>query len=384
MDHQRPVTNSGRDALGDDLSRDVYCVLGIAIDATEISQVLRNIFTASRRSKPYVMSTPNLNFLITSLTDNEFRESLLHSDLCLPDGMPIVWISRLMGIPIRRRVAGSDVLETLKKAKRAENALGIFFFGSTDDVAKAAARTFNEGSSAVKCVGWICPGFGTIEQLSQKHFIAQINQSGADLLMVSLNARKGQLWLFRNHTRLRVPVRAQLGATINFQAGTVKRAPHAVQKCGLEWIWRILQEPKLWRRYLNDGAIFLWLLICRILPLALSGWVLRRKTKRNDTSFTLEQVETTDAVVVRLSGFATAEEVDRVAVLFRGLLNKGKPLELDLSSTLGMDPRFMGLILMLRTQMRRSGWSGPRFSGVTSTMKSVFRRNGIGFLLDHS
>ena len=115
-------------AIGDDLGREVYCVLGIPIDATEMSSVLRRIDVAVTNAAPFLISTPNLNFLVNSLNNPEFRESLLQSDLCPPDGMPIIWITRLLGIPIKRRIAGSDIFEALRSRPRAAGPLKIFFF----------------------------------------------------------------------------------------------------------------------------------------------------------------------------------------------------------------------------------------------------------------
>ena len=101
-------------AISDDLFREVYCVLGMPIDAIEMPAVLHSIEAAAANTAPFVISTPNLNFLVNMQTDPEFRESLLLSDLCPADGMPIVWIARLIGIPIKRRIAGSDIFEALK------------------------------------------------------------------------------------------------------------------------------------------------------------------------------------------------------------------------------------------------------------------------------
>src|SRR5271170_3598049 len=124
-------------ATRDDLSREVYCILGIPIDAIEMPAVLSRIDAAAANAAPFLISTPNLNFLVNSQTDPEFRKSLLLSDLCPPDGMPIVWIARLMGIPIKRRIAGSDMFEALKSRRRPEGPLKIFLFGATEQVAAA-------------------------------------------------------------------------------------------------------------------------------------------------------------------------------------------------------------------------------------------------------
>ena len=108
-----------------------------------------------------------------------------------------------------------------------------------------------------------------MQQLSEDHYIDQINASNADFLVAALGAKKGQVWLLRNHFRLRVPIRAHLGATINFQAGAVRRAPRMLQQLGLEWLWRIKEEPALFGRYWYDGIALLRLLFTQVLPLAI-------------------------------------------------------------------------------------------------------------------
>jgi N-acetylglucosaminyldiphosphoundecaprenol N-acetyl-beta-D-mannosaminyltransferase len=367
----------------DNLSRRVYCILGLPIDTIDMSTVVRRIVAAASSPIPYVISTPNLNFLVSSLKDDEFRESLLLSDLCPPDGMPIVWIARLMGIPIRQRIAGSDIFTTLQTSFRYQRVLKVFLFGATEKVAGAAARTLN-ANTALECIGWICPGFGTVDELSQDRYIDEINSSKADFLVIALNAKKGQLWLLRNHHKLSVPVRAQLGATINFQAGTVKRAPRVLQKLGFEWLWRIGQEPQLWRRYARDGGVFLRLLLTQVLPLAFKARSLRHKAKRDNLTLILGQTETPDSVIVSLCGFAIDSEVEKATAIFRKALALNKPIEIDFSETREIDPRFMGLILMLRKQIRSRGGFGARFSGVNKEIEKTFRLNGLEYFLRES
>ena len=109
----------------DDLSREVYCFLGLPIDAIEMPSVLRRIELAAAGSAPFILSTPNLNYLVNSQLDPEFRESLLQSDLCIADGVSIVLSARLLGIPIKERVAGSDILAALKAKRSPENPLRL-------------------------------------------------------------------------------------------------------------------------------------------------------------------------------------------------------------------------------------------------------------------
>jgi N-acetylglucosaminyldiphosphoundecaprenol N-acetyl-beta-D-mannosaminyltransferase len=380
-----PDSASGNVAADlDELSREVYCILGLPIDAIEIPTVLHRIRDAAAARAPFVISTPNLNFLVTSLKDGEFRETLLLSDLCPADGMPIVWIARLMGLPIRDRTAGSDVFAALKAEPRHEQPLKIFLFGTTESTATAASRILNTGTTAIHCVGWICPGFGTVDELSQDQYIDQINSSGADFLIAALGAKKGQLWLLRNHNRLRVPVRAQLGATINYQVGTVKRAPLSLQKLGLEWLWRIWQEPQLWGRYRDDGIVFLRLLATHVMPLALKARSLRRTAQRTPVDLAIDSIQTHDSVILRLRGFAIACHTERAAASFRQAISLNRPIEIDLSATNELDARFLGLILMVRKRLKTLGGAALRFSGVNRQMETIFRRNRLEYLLRES
>ncbi len=173
----------------DDLSREVYCILGMPIDAIEMAAVMQSIETAAANAVPFVISTPNINYLVNSLSDPEFRESLFLSDLFPADGMPIVWIARLTGIPIKQRIAGSDIFEALKTRAHPDGPLKVFLFGANENVAAAAAGTLN-ATAGLSCAGWICPGWGDVDELSQKEFIDKINSSNADFLVATLGEIK--------------------------------------------------------------------------------------------------------------------------------------------------------------------------------------------------
>jgi N-acetylglucosaminyldiphosphoundecaprenol N-acetyl-beta-D-mannosaminyltransferase len=175
------------------------------------------------------------------------------------DGMPLVWLGRRNGIPFPERVAGSSLLLRLA-SDPAPRPLRIHFFGGEPGVAQRAAARLPELGGGLVDAGWTDPGFGSVESMGSVQYIERINGSGADLLVLALGAKKGHEWIARNRDRVTVPVISHLGATVNFIAGTVQRAPAWVQDSGLEWIWRILQEPKLLRRYWTDGLMFLQML----------------------------------------------------------------------------------------------------------------------------
>ena len=358
-----------------DLMRDVYCILGMPIDGLDIAGTLDKINAASLARDPFLISTANLNFLVNSLADPEFRESLLLSDLCTADGMPIVWIARLLSLPIKKRIAGSDILDELR-TREAGRKLRVFFFGGADGIAEAARRILNGENGGLTCVGTLNPGHGTVDDMSNDAILTAINGSNADFLVVALGAGKGQAWLLRNHHRLRIPIRAHLGAAINFQAGSLKRAPQAIRKAGLEWLWRIKEEPHLWVRYWQDGRMLLRLLRTRILPLAR----LRKQKPAQELYIGLRAAQ--DSVLLQVSGDAIAQHVDHAIGRFQQAVTLGRPLViLDLAAVLAIDQRFFGLILMLKKCLRQRN-ATLLFVGVSERVRRLFQLNELEFLLD--
>lgn len=363
----------------DDLSREVFGILGMPIDAVGLAASIMALERAIENREPFLLSTPNVNFLIRSQRERLFQESLLLSDLCPADGMPIVWIARLLGAPITDRLSGSDLFEALKNTNRSGNRWGVFLFGGADDVAARVGKAINSSSSGLKCVGMMNPGFGTVEDMSSETIIRTINESGADFLAVFLSAKKAQEWLLRNHDRLTVPVRGQFGATINFEAGIVERAPHFLRHAGLEWLWRIKEEPYLWRRYWSDGKRLLRLVFTRLLPLMADASRSRIGTGKQ---FKVAWRERADWVAVRLSGFAVARHIDQAVDTFRAALAHNKAIEVDLAEIRSLDARFFGLLLMVRKQLRNRGHE-LRFVGASQAVTRAFRRNGFECLLSN-
>jgi N-acetylglucosaminyldiphosphoundecaprenol N-acetyl-beta-D-mannosaminyltransferase len=364
----------GSTGLPDELSRQVYCILGVPIDLISMPAVLRHIETAAASDAPFMISTPNLNYLVSSQSDAEFRETLLLSDLCPVDGVPILAIARLLGVPIKQRIAGSDIFDALKSSSKP---LKVFFFGGAEGVAAAAGRALNSGPGKLSCVGTFGPGFCSVEDMSSDDIIDRINASGAQFLVTSLRARKGQLWLQRNFDRLRIPIRANLGAVLNFQAGTIKRAPVVIRKWGLEWLWRIKEEPHLCWRYLKDGTILLRLLFTCVLPLAIRSW--SPKLHRGQ-EFSVRQAHDDECVTVSFSGNAAAQYVERVIPIFWEAITARKQLKIDFSTSEGIDARFLGLLLMLRKTLKARGMDFL-LTGLSPGLVRIFRLNGLNYLL---
>jgi N-acetylglucosaminyldiphosphoundecaprenol N-acetyl-beta-D-mannosaminyltransferase len=359
----------------DDLSRNVFGLLGLPIDAIDFATLLHSIDTAVGNASPFLVSTPNVNFLVKSQHNREFRESILSSDLSLPDGMPLIWIAKLLQVPIYERIAGSDLFGRLKSTNGAIRRLKVFLLGGGEGVAANVCEKLNAQPCGLECVGVLNPGFGTIEEMSEKHIIDTINSSRADLLAVFFGAEKAQQWLIHNHFGLRPPVRAQFGATINFEAGTVKRAPHFLRSTGFEWSWRIKEEPYLWRRYWNDGMALFKLLATCVLPLAIDA-----RWSRGKSGFSVNSNENLTSVTLELSGAAISSNVDEAIIQFRKALDTGKQITVDLLKIKSVDSRFFGLFLMVRKRLTNRG-EQLEFTGVSPGIRRIFRLNRFDYLL---
>jgi N-acetylglucosaminyldiphosphoundecaprenol N-acetyl-beta-D-mannosaminyltransferase len=364
-------------ARKDDLSRNVFGLLGLPVDAIDFSTLLQCMETAVGNAAPFLISTPNVNFLVKSQHNGEFRESMLASDLCLSDGMPLIWIAKLLRIPISERIAGSDLFGRLKSTNGMVRRLRVFLLGGAEGVAATVCNKLNAQRCGLECVGVLNPGFGTIEEMSTPQIIDTINASQPDLIAVFFGAEKAQAWLMHNHRRLRAPIRTQFGATINFEAGTVKRAPGLLRSTGFEWLWRIKEEPYLWRRYWNDGTVLFRLLATRVLPLMIGA---RARSKAQDLS--IYSNEDSTSVILGLSGAAIALHAEGAIQHFRNALNTGKQITVDVSNTGNVDARFFGLFLMVRKQLAGRDRQ-LRFMGVSPTIRRIFRLNGFEYLLPH-
>ena len=366
----------------DDFDRDVYCLAGLPIDAVSMAGALTVLESAADNKVRCFLSTPNLNFLIASQHDPQFRNSVIQSDLVVADGMPLVWMAKLLGVPIRERVAGSSLFEALRQ-QNATPPRSVYFFGGPDGVAEIAATRVNQTPSGIKCVGYQSPGFVSVEEMSNEARITAINASNADFLVVSLGAKKGQAWILRNQAKINVPIISHLGAVVNFEANILQRAPTLIQKKGLEWLWRIKEEPSLWKRYWNDGLNFLTLLTTSVIPHAI--WLLFNRQRLAQSKIKNEVHLECNAASCRL--IISGVVLDPIAPETRALLRKAGQenvdVELDLTHAEYLSAGFLGLLLILKKNLDQRAVK-LKIIGVQSDIARLLKWNGLADLLKQS
>lgn len=342
-------TSSPAPRQGVDFDRRVFCIGGLPIDALDMAEAVLRVREAALSGTRCVIATPNLNFVAAARTDADFRDSVCRSDLVLADGMPLVWIARLLGLPIRQRVSGAGLFEAL--CAHPGPAVTVYFYGGPPGAAAAACATLERQQGGLRCVGHESPPFASLDVLSGAETIDRINRSGAQFVIVALGAQKGQAWIERNRARLSAPVLCHLGAVINFAAGTVSRAPPLLQRAGLEWLWRIKEEPALWRRYWRDGHHFVALLVTRVLPYAARlrmQALLRVPQSRSE----LRVAHGPEGTTLLPSGPCTQAALGAFRAALRDAVRDPRPLKIDLRGVGLIDASFVALLMLAHAAFR--------------------------------
>jgi len=226
-------------------------VLGVYISAINISNALKMIdIWIATKSPNYICVTP-AHGVMECQRNPELRKIFNASGLTTPDGMSIVWILRSKGYDDVARVYGPDLMLSVCE-NSTEKGYKHFFYGGTEGVAGTLAYRLSERFTGLNIAGTITPPFRPLTQQEDRDVVAAINASQADIVWVGISTPKQEQWMFDHVGRVTPPVLIGVGAAFDFLSGKKRQAPRWIQKNGLEWIFRLLNEPKrLWRRYLE-------------------------------------------------------------------------------------------------------------------------------------
>ena len=239
-------------------------LFGIPVAKVTEDEAVERIIAFAKDHNAQLVATLNVDFVANAVSgwpfggNDELWGYLKTADLVTADGMPIVLLSKLLRNPLPERVTGADMVPAIYR-RCAEEGLSVYVLGGDKDVVEAAFEKLREINGREVRIAGIDPAFIKLDQ-DQPEIVDRINAAKPDVLFVALGNPKQELWMGRNRAKLDVGVMIGVGGTFNFIAGKVKRAPKWMQRCGLEWIYRILQEPgRLWRRYAYGLCKFSWL-----------------------------------------------------------------------------------------------------------------------------
>lgn len=238
-------------------------LLGIKVDSVTMNdtvETVRTMIRSNERPGGYIC-VANVHSLMTSRRSEKLRTAFNASSLTVPDGMPLVWAGRFLGHPMKERVAGPDLMAEVLRISDREG-FTHFFYGSSEAILSRLEKNIRERFPGIKIAGSLAPPFKPLTEEEDRAVVDAVNAAGPDVVWVCLGAPKQELWMAEHFGRLKAPVMIGVGAAFDFHAGNIQRAPIWMQKRGLEWAWRLYQEPgRLWKRYLIDDLPFFWYIL---------------------------------------------------------------------------------------------------------------------------
>jgi N-acetylglucosaminyldiphosphoundecaprenol N-acetyl-beta-D-mannosaminyltransferase len=250
-----------------DSPADSFPVLGVQVNAVQIPDAVQRMgeWIDAREGSHYVAVT-GMHGVSESSLDPGFRTILNTAGMVVPDGMPLVWLGRLHGHGLRRRVYGPELMIEFCRATSSRGRRH-YFYGGAAGVADALAAQMAERFPGLIVAGTCSPPFRPLTSDEDAAIVAQINTSRADIVWVGLSTPKQERWMHAHRALLDVPVMVGVGAAFDIHSGRLKQAPVWMREHGLEWLYRLVQEPRrLWRRYVVLGSLF----VCNV-SLELAG-----------------------------------------------------------------------------------------------------------------
>lgn len=325
-------------------------ILGIPIDDLNSSETLDRIeqmVKVGRASgRAHQIATVNADFVVRAQFDPELRYLLQNADLLTADGMPLVWGGRLLGAPLAGRVTGADLVPVLAQ-RAAELGLSIFFLGGEPGVASQAADLLKKAYPALRIAGVHSPPFSSILEMDTS-FLEEIRLARPDILLVAFGNPKQEKWIGMHGRHLRVPVMIGVGGSLDFVSGHFHRAPKWMQRSGLEWLFRLLQEPRrLFRRYAVDLVVFGSLFLRQ-------WWAMRfPESQERHPSANLAIIQ--GKAILNLHGCITRESLDVFYPIQQEGVKASAHMLVNLAQVEFLDSSAIGQILELGNQARLAG-----------------------------
>jgi N-acetylglucosaminyldiphosphoundecaprenol N-acetyl-beta-D-mannosaminyltransferase len=300
-------------------------ILGVTVDNLTMDEVLDVIEDNIAEGGFHQFATANVDFLMKSIHDEELYETLASCDLVLADGAPLVWASRLLGLGLKERVAGADLVPQLARLS-ALRGYRLFLLGAEEESSAGTAAWMEKNYPGVCIAGRYSPKHKPLEEMDHEDILSRIEAARPDILLVAFGNPKQEKWLAMHRQRLEVPVCIGVGGSFDFLSGKISRAPLWMQQSGMEWLYRTIQEPsRLARRYCSNGIGLL-----RYLPLQLAAMAMQGK-RRQELAISKEIVGS--ALVMRIDGDFTGALLPRFESDVRSAVLAGSHVVLDMSNT---------------------------------------------------
>jgi N-acetylglucosaminyldiphosphoundecaprenol N-acetyl-beta-D-mannosaminyltransferase len=360
----RAVQDERRSRAMSDWNRRSVAVLGVPFDNVTMHEAIDVIEEKIEERGFHQVATANVDFVINAMHDESLQEMLCSCDLIVPDGMPIVWASRLMGCRLKERVSGIDMVPRLAELA-ARRGWGMFLLGASEPSSRAAAEVLSRRFPRLRIVGRYSPPVSDLADMDHEEILSRIERAQPDILLVAMGHPKQERWLAMHRDRLRVPLCMGVGASLDFLAGAVSRAPVWMQRTGLEWLYRAAQEPqRLAQRYLADAFG-----LARHLPAQVAANAIQPR-KHLDATIQAERFATSSVIAV--TGDLNAAMLTDLEEHLGRAQHEDCDIVLDLSETAYFGFDSVALLVHLANVMKRHNrhlW----LAGVPAHVRRIFR-----------
>lgn len=234
-----------------------FSVLGVRVDAVQIPDTIAILETwIERRDASRYVAVTGMHGVSEAQSDPAFRAALDAASLVVCDGMPLVWIGRLRGHLLQRRVYGPELMDAFCSVTGSR--YRHFFYGGAKGVPEQLAKVMHS-RHGIQIAGTYSPPFRPLTREEDQEIVAMIEAARPDVLWIGLSTPKQERWMFEHRDKLMVPAVLGVGAAFDLNTGRLNQAPRWMRENGLEWFFRLWTEPRrLWRRYLVNGSVFAW------------------------------------------------------------------------------------------------------------------------------
>lgn len=331
--------------------RKVVVLLGVPVDDLNMQETLARIDhfveTGRRTGRTHQVVTVNADFVVNAIKDPEVRFILQEADLATADGMPIVWGARLLGVQLPDRVAGADMVPLLAE-RAAQKGHSIFLLGAAPGVAEQAAQLLCERYPELKIAGILAPPYAPV--LDMEHQLVEaVKAAEPDILLVAFGNPKQEKWIAMHRHELGVPVMIGVGGSLDFLTGTTRRAPRWMQRMGLEWLHRMLQDPgRLWRRYFDDFFVFGAFMLRQ-------WWAMRSRSQLREALPLQEPFRIGPYGVLPVRGRLVVQNLQRFSDQMQRLLAETPYIVIDLSQAEYLDSSAIGSLVHFSKEARAAG-----------------------------
>jgi N-acetylglucosaminyldiphosphoundecaprenol N-acetyl-beta-D-mannosaminyltransferase len=242
-------------------------ILGVGVSSLNIAEAVSTIENWILNGERHYVCITGVHGVIESQHDESLRCIHNNAGMVTADGMPLVWVSRLMGFQRTRRVYGPELMLAVCDQAQEWNATH-FFYGGGPGVAERLIERLSKSYPALKVAGSYSPPYRPLTPEEDREVVDRINSSGADIVWVGLSTPKQERWMAAHRNKLNAPVLVGVGAAFDFNAGLKRQAPRWMRSSGLEWLFRLATEPRrLWSRYLKCNPVFIFLISMQLLGL---------------------------------------------------------------------------------------------------------------------